>query len=406
MITLLDVLDRQFEELVVDKKLIERIYRFQVEFLNRDAEHLAFFGSNLIGVHVIRWRVADTLKFYREVVDLDYGALEKAIRTVTTIVHEYKISGDVLNLTLMYLIHRIASSGKLVERDRQRGCYDTALVFFYRCIAIRQSDYFHFPADPKVAQAAYAALSNKFLIKQLGSWRAVMEYRAKDLIDPKGLHYKSLVDFTNDQAVTYAISDGENRIRELYKTYYREFDHAHKQGHRIGSSSATQIDLEGVETLKEKVKSTEQYINYIRQAILDPDSFVKPDLVQVIVDINTNTSYRMLSSTLAWLAEHYNDPKWHAKIDQYLKLIVIHSFYLLSQTESASLKDYPGMLLTLKNFYLSTRSNDKELLEIRKLGDGLIQAANGSVNNSLAMATRTATILYITLRAIVVTASR
>ena len=406
MITLLDVFDRAFEELVVDKKLIDRVYRYQVEFLNRDTEHLAFFGSNLIGVHVIRFRVADTLKFYRDVVDVDYASLEHAVRTVTTIVHEYKISGDVLNLTLMYLIHRILSSTKLSQKDRERGAYDAALIFFYRCIAIRQSDYFHFPADPKVAQAAYARLSNKFLIKQLGSWRAVMEYRAKDLIDPKGLHYKNLVDFTNDQGVTYAISDGENRVRELYKTYYREFDAAHKQGQRIGSSSATQIDLEGVETLKEKVKKTEQHIGYIRQAILDPASFVKTDLVQAIVEINTNTSQRMLSSTLTWLSENYNVPKWHGKIDDYLKLIIIHSFYLLEQSGTSHFKDYPGLLLTLKNLYLSTRSNDPELLKIRKLGDDLIKAANGSVNSSLALATRTATILYITLRAIVIHSAR
>ncbi len=406
MITLLDVFDKAFEELVIDKKLIERIYRYQVAFLNRDAEHLAFFGSNLIGVHVIRFRVADTLKFYREVVDVDYLSLERAVRTVTTIVHEYKISGDVLNLTLMYLIHRILSSQKLTQKDRERGAYDTALVFFYRCIAIRQSDYFHFPADPKVAQAAYARLSNKFLIKQLGSWRAVMEYRAKDLVDPKGLHYKNLVDYTNDQGVTYAISDGENRVREMYKAYYREFDAAHKQGQRIGSSSSTQIDMEGVETLKEKVKKTEQHIGYIRQAALDPASFVKADLVQAIVEINTNTSQRMLSSTLTWLSEHYNDSKWHGKIDDYLKLIIIHSFYLLEQSGASHFKDYPGLLLALKNLYLSTRSNDPELLKIRKLGDELIKAANGPVNSSLALATRTATILYITLRAIVIHSAR
>ena len=84
----------------------------------------------------------------------------------------------------------------------------------------------------------------------------------------------------------------------------------------------------------------------------------------------------------------------------------MHSFYLLNESGASEMKDYPSMLSSLKNLYLSTRSSDKELLEIRKLGDELIKAANGHVNNSLAMATRTATILYITLRAVIVTAAR
>lgn len=406
IVTLKDVLDVHFKDVKFDKRLIDAVYRYQVEFLNRSTEHLDFFGSNLIGVHAIRFRVADTLKFYKEVAQIDYLSLEKDLKRVTTIVQEFKITSDALNLTLMYMMHRILTSSKLSEAQKARGAYDTALVFFYRCIAIRQSDYFHFAADPKVAQAAYADLSNKFLIKQLGSWRAVMEYRAKELCDPKGLHYKNIVAFEDDSQIVYAISDSENRIRDLYKNYCAAFHKAYAEGSRVTTTSSTIVDMEGVEKVREKVKSTEQYVGYIRSAVLDSPSFVRPELVEVVISINTNTSQRMLSSTLSWMSENYNQPKWHLKIDTYLRLIIVHSFYLLNESGASEMKDYPSMLSSLKNLYLSTRSSDKELLEIRKLGDELIKAANGHVNNSLAMATRTATILYITLRAVIVTAAR
>lgn len=406
MITLKEVLDDQFKDVVFDKRLMDAIYRYQVEFLNRNSEHLAFFGSNLIGVHAIRFRVADTLKFYKDVVDVDYLELERALKKVTTISQEFKIISDAFNLTMMYMVHRLATSPKLTDTQKKRAIYDMALVFFYRCIAIRQSDYFHFPADPKIAQAAYAKLSNKFLIKKVGTWRAVMEYRAKELVDPKGLHYQALVVFMDDTAITYAISDSENRIRDLYKNYYKVFHQAYTEGNKITSTSSTMIDAEGVEKVREKINSTEQYVSYIRTAILDKPSFVRSDLIEAIVSINTNTSQRMLTFTLGWLSDQYNNPKYHLKIDEYIRLIVIHSFHLLSESDPKILKDYPSLLLLLKNLYLSTRSSDEDLLKIRKLGDELIKAANGSINNSLAMATRTSTILYITLRAIIVSASR
>ena len=401
MISLLDVLDKQFEETSFDKKFIDNAYKYQVAFLNRDAEHLAFFGSNLLGVHVIRFRVADTLKFYKDVCNIDYYLLEKELRTVTTIVQEYKISSDAMNLTLMYLIYRILNSPKLSQAQRERGAYDVALIFFYRCIAIRQSEYFHFPADPKVAQAAFAELTKKNIIKKEGTWRKVMEYRAKDLIDKKGLHYQGLASFSDDVAITYAISDSENRIRDMYKNYYRVFDKVNSEGSSIQVTSSTIIDGEGVEKLREKIKSTEQYISLLRNSVLDKDSFVRPELVKVLIEINMNSSLRMITHSLSWICESYHDPKWHKDIDDWFQLIVVHSFHLLGEMNMSETRDYPTMLLTLKGLYLSTRSNDKDLTQIRKLGDKIIKAANGKINTSLALATRTACILYITLRAIV-----
>lgn len=406
MITLLDVFDKFLKETKFDKKTVERAYRYHMAFLNRDSEHLAFFGGNLLGVQTVRFRVADVMRFYNEVVDVDAVKLEAELKTVTTIVQEYKISSDPMNLTLMYCIHRSLTSPQLSQAQRERAAYDFALIFFYRCITIRQSEYFHFPADPKIAQAAFAELNQKFIIKKLGSWRAVMEYRSDELIDKKGIHYKALTLFTDDSLIAYAISDSENRVRDMYKNYYKVFDQVYRNGNRIQQSSSTITDEEGNIKIREKIHSTEQYINYIRQAIQDKPSFIRQDLVKVISEINVNTSQRMISEVLNWLSDNYNTPAYHKDIDNWLRLIIIHSFYLLAEFSPSELKNYSKVLVQLKNLYLSTRSTDTELVEIRKLGDKLLKHASGSVSSSLLMATRTATILYITLRSLIVSISK
>lgn len=400
MTTLLEAFEPHLGNLVIDSGFVDRIYKYQTWYLNRDAEHLAFFGSNLIGVHAIQFRTSDTQRFYRDVLRMDYVEIERAMKTVTTIEQKFKVTSDAFNLTIMYLIHRVGISGKLAESKKKRGVYDLALIFFYRCIAIRQSEYFHIPADPKIAQAAYAELSNRFLIKQLGSWKAVMDYRAKELIDPKGLHYQNLLSFKDDEMVTRAIADSENRIRDMYKNYCAVFYNSHAEGSRINVASSTQIDPEGVEHLKEKVKHTEQAVNYLRTILHDDKSFVKQPLVDVILRINTNTSQRMLVHTLKWLSHHVNTTQWHHDVDAFTKAVVVYSFYLLQAAELSHSRDLPAVLVTLKNLYLSTRSVDPDLEEIRRLGEKLFKAANGKTNKSLMMATRTALILYITLRVI------
>lgn len=398
MLSLKTAFDAICKDVVFDKAFIDRLYRYHTKFLNQSAEYLSFFASNLIGVHVVQFRVADIQRFYHDVLGLEMMEVRQAVAKVTTINHSYVITSDDMNLMLMYIIHRLSNNAKLSETDRNRGIYDAALIFFYRCLVIRQSDYFHFPADKRVAQAAYARLSNKFLIKQLGSWKEVMDYRAKDLINPNGLHLKNLILFEDDTEICYAIGDGENRVRELYKGYCRVFHDVSTSGDRVNTISSTIVDMEGVEKIRERVLAVDTAVAQLQNVVHDSHSFIRDELVRVIIDINSNTSQRMLIQVLRWLSENYMGQQWHKKIDEFIRLIVIHSYHLVSDMGEAEMSDLPSVLITLKNLYLSTRSTDPELIKIRKLGEVLIREAAGKVNPSLEMATRTSVILYITLR--------
>jgi hypothetical protein len=397
-----DAFDAVMGDLAITPAFIGKIYTYQIRYLNKNEEHLTFFASNLIGVHVVRFGDLEILKFFREVLDIDYQETEREIRKVTTIDHDYKVGGDIFNLTMMYVIHRILTSSKLSETQKKRGAYDMALVFFYRCLAIRQSEYFPFPADPKIAQAAYARLSNRFMVKKLGSWQKVMDHHAKHLIEkePKGLHLKNLIRFVDDTSIVYSVTNSEGGIRDMYKNYTAVFHQTREEGERFGSSASTQIDLEGVEKVKEKIKSVEMYTNYLRSIVVDKESFVRRDLISVVLEINGNASQRIVTHTLGWISDNYNHAKHHSLIDEWMTLVIVHSFHLLKETSADSIKDYAGMLLTLKNLYLSTRSTDKDLMRIRDVGEKIVKEANGKINSSLSMATRTSVILYLTLRAV------
>lgn len=407
MLSIKEAFDGLFEGIEIDKKLADKVYKWHIKYLNKNREQLEFFAGNLIGVQVVRFTVADIQSFYRDVLGLDMLNVESISRTITTIDQTRKVSSDPMNLCLMYLIHRFVTSTKLNEKDRKRAAYDTALVFFYRCLVIRQSEWFHFPADPKIAQAAYAKLSNKFLLKQLGSWKAVMDYRAKEFIredtkdQDENNHLANLIVFENDERITYAISDGEGRIRSMYKNYYFEFNKAVVSKDSIVSSSATIVDIEGIEKLKDKTRSVEKAIGLMQNIVHDQKSFNKPELVKAIIDINSNTSGRMLSQVLDWVSLNYTDVAMHKKIDEFIRLTVTHSYHLVNEMGEGELTDLATVMVTLKNLYLSTRSSDPELLKVRKLGSEIVKRSAGKVNNSLEMATRSALILYITLRAFV-----
>lgn len=398
MLTLAEVFDRHFEGVKFDSKLAAAIYKFQIGFINSNRDHLQFFGGNLLGVQVIRFKDSDVLRFIEQIFNVDYVNLVQDIREVTTIDHEFKVSGDIFNLTTMYIIHRFLTANNLPKSLRETAAYNVSLIFFYRCICALMCYYFRYPADEKIAQKAYANLSNKFLIKKLGSWVKVMEYRAKDMIDPEGLHRKTLEMFNDDSKVVYVLNDSQGRIRDLMKNYYAEFKKVDDGG--IGVTSSLIIDVDGEENFKEKTKSVDAYITYARQLITDKRGFIREDLITVISKINTNSSFRMIKHTVTWMFEQYSHPKEHKLIDEFMCLVIVQTMYMIENNiEITRRKDYAYVLNQLKNLFLSTRSIDPELEKLRDLGEKLVVMANGkSISDGLKYATRTSIILYIALR--------
>lgn len=400
-VMLKEVMDVHFKHVKFDSKLAKALYKFNVEYINSDKEYLLFYGSNLLGVQKVRFKDSDVSHFF-DIINVERYKITEDIKRVTDINQEFKISSDTLNLTIIYLLHRFINSTDIDNKTRDRVLYDVSSLFFYRTLAALISDNFKYPADPKIAQKAYANLSNKYLIKRLGTWGKVVEYRAYKLIDPKGLHYKALKSLNDDLAVVYAINDSQGRIRDMIKNYYGEFAKVHSQGESIGRTSSTYLDADGQESVKDKVMSVERYIHYTQDLLTDEHGFIKDDFITVISKVNSNVSFRSLKQTLKWLVSAYGHTEHHKLVDEFVQIALIHSFHLIEYTICpSSLRDYPTILSQLKNLLASSRSNDPDLFRIKVLGEQLVALAFPyKVNTALMIATRNSVVMYLVLRAL------
>lgn len=405
--SLKQVFDEFFGQVTFDKKLIKELTGYHVYLSNMNSEHIQFFGGNLLGVQVLRFTPRELRKLFGTILDIDYQALERAVRKVPTIYHENSISGDILNLTLFYMMHRFLSATDLTDDQKHRGAYDAALIFCYRCCFALTNNYFSYPAQPAIAQAAYANLSNKHLIKKLGTWSRLCDYRAERIIEKTGeggkpgLNYQHLVLFNDDIKVTSMIQDSQGRFKSVFSIYYDEFDKVHKSGESISSTSSTIKDADGDIVLKDRVKGVENYINYLTTALSDGDGFIDRDLVTVAADMNGNTSFKTILSVLEWMTEAYHMPKYSGVIDKFISDVLVQAFFYIEHNVPISKrKDLVYVMTTLKNLFLSTRSTDPGLLSIREQGEKLLKAYSKGMTASLMKPTRSAIILYIILRAI------
>lgn len=395
-----EALDELFEKTVFDEALAKKLYKFRVGYVTQNKEHMEFFGGNLLGVNIVRFKDSDRNRFC-EVLDLSYIEIVEAVRSADNIDHLRKVGGDPLNIILMYLIYRCRTSTKLSVKSQRAASMDVALIFFYRCAAILISANFKYPADPKIMQIAYSNLSRKNLIKTLGSWNKVMDYRANALLDSSSPHFKTLNRF-DEEMIQYAVSDSQGRIKEMFKGYYSEFMKVHGEGMSLAVKSSTVTNQEGEESLREKTHSPETVIVLMRQIVQDPQTFILEDMLRVVYKNNSNTSARAIRSTLEWVSLQSKDVKNHKLIDDFIGLVVVQALHFMEYNiEPHRRKDLTFVLMTLKNLFLSTRSTDPDLLLIREIGEKIVEGAQGKQSASLMMATRTALIVYVCLRALV-----
>lgn len=406
LLTVIETLDHFFKDVKIDKALAKRIYHFQIGYVNTSREYVEFFGSNLLGVHVIRFKESDVMRFFNEVLEIDYYSLESKIRECDTIEHDNlkgktRVSADVFNLTVVYLLHRCLNETSLNDKDRTWISYNTALIFFYRSIAALSSAWFTYPADPKIAQAAYANLSFKYLIKRLGSWHRVMEYRANEFINKSGIHYARIYKLESDDELVKLINSAANSMKDIVKNYYSEFDKVITQGDKITVTQSVGKDIEGKDVLRDRVRNIDKSIDLIKKLILDPNTLIRDDYVRVICDINRNTSPRLLKETLTWISSHASSKDFKL-INETVSSIVIYSFYLIeTRIEPHKVKDIGYVLLQLKNLYLSSRSTDMDLIKIRDHVDQILIKAHHKLSTPLILSTRTATVLYIAFIALI-----
>jgi len=398
-ISLKDLLDRHFKDVRFNKALMDAFYHFQIKFVNKNQEHLEFFGSNLMGVHRVRFTPKDESIIFNEILKIDTTAIDEDLDDVKAINKSFNVSSDVFNIVMSYCVHRFLTSQALSDKQKKFGALQAALIWNYRLLTGLMARRFKYALDEETAKLAYANMSSKFLIKKLGSWQAVLNFRAEELLSPKSIHYKALLSYNDDIATVYVMNDVQGRLRGMMNKVFRDIVEAKDSKRRIFSNSSTMIGSDGEEILNDKIGGLESYVEYALSVTHDETTFLKNELVGLILQMMPTTQEHILLKVLKAIPE-YSHGKQHELIEKIVRLTIVHSYDYL-KTHSTVLRktnDLPGLLSRLRGAYLSSRSGNDELMELRSLGETFIKDVTGIKNESIVSSARTSVFLYICVR--------
>lgn len=395
-----DVFENECPHLVADMRLYKLVISLEAGFVNKKREHMEFFGGHLTGVHVVRFMTEDKNRLFNEVLLADESALEHELHALPAINKDFIVSSDIFNISCIYLLHLFYKSASLTDDQRFEAQVRVVMYLQYKFLTSRLFQHFRYPANRDTAEATYAALSRKYALKYYGSWGAALRARAEEVVNPKGIHGDTIAKLDDDFRIVYMINDVQGRIRDMLKNIYGVFLSIHNSGIKISQTSSV-IEIDGEMILKDKKNSLMEHERYIQTIFPDANALIKPELIGIIYEAVDTLYPGMLENTLKWASENFAYTTTDIKISQTLTKIIEHAHTYFAENKDLirHKDDLTGILRRLKGVYMSSRTTEPVLLELRVSIAHIVKAATKSKNESAISAARTGFMLYVILRA-------
>lgn len=393
-----ETFEASLPHLKIDTHLCNSLRKYVQNFMNKNKDHAGFFGGNLLGVHPARFLDSDRHRWFDEIIDADEETLKVQLHALPSIDPNFFISSNAMNLSCAYLTHAIFRSA-LSAKDKKEAIVNVLLILQFKFITSILQHYFRYPADKAVAEATYASLTQKFAIKEHGSWIGVLTNRCEDILAPTSIHYDVISRFDQDEDIVNMLNDVQGRIRSMVKNIYRVMLRVREEGTKIGTTSNV-VSHDGEEILRDKINGLGNYIHYLKSVVGDKNSFVREELLGVVGKILPSAQARYLRPALEFISAQYFKEN-HKDYERVFTLTLVHSYSYLSNNRSAvrSGTDLGDMLIKLRGAYTSSRSNDTDLLELRESVETLIRPSVDSRTASVLSSVRTGVLLYLVARA-------
>jgi hypothetical protein len=351
-----------------------------------------------MGTPPLRFHQSDRNQWFDEILETDDVVLKNEINSLSSVDPTHKVRTDAFNLSIIWLLHAMRNSQKLSARQKEEGMMDALRVMHYRFLSSLMSWYFRYEPDRAVVEATYAALSYKFALKRAGSWSALIEARCKDIIDPNGIHAKTINKFDDDEKIQYVLSDTQGLIREIVKKMYRVFDEVHKSNVRVKSRGSL-VEIEGKTQVRDLIRNENTLKRYAHTVMEDKKTFIRPELMKITSDAMHTMPERHLNSALEYMVDNYGR-RGDRNVAELIDEVILHALDFISDNrrEFARSMDLVALLSRLRSLYMSSRSTDASLLKMRKLALSIVKKSVKSNNDSLLAAIRTGVMMYIVLR--------
>lgn len=398
-LTIKSVYDDLCQDLVVDNYLVARIAKYKTGFINKNEDHISFFGGNLLGVEIVRHTKTDRDVFFEDVIGIDENEARQRLLETPLIESDFVRLSDPYNTAALYLIYRLHNS-RLAEKVKMQAKINVFYMLQVKLFTSLLSHWYDKPASVEEAKATYASLSMKFDIKQAGSWDTWFTQRAERFLAPNAIHRKVVEHFAPDASITYAVTEPQDRLREVVKKIFQVHLEVRRNGGRIRTTTSTLV-IDGELMVKSNTDANKRYVTYIQNVMNDANTFIREEVVTVVLEMVNTASENLFRDLLKWTCEAH---KGRTKVptNELCEELVLHAVEYVSTNRIAlrRVDDLAVLIGRLKDLYGASRMKDQGLINARKYAEQIVEKSRVSKSSSQISSLRTALELYIVVRAL------
>jgi len=392
-----DLFDKLYKNIKFDKKLYKKLHKFRVGWMKKSSEYSEFLGGNTIGLQRVRFSTRDDDMLMTGIYNIDPGVVRSNIIRLPAIDPAWSVSTNPVLQTLCYTMHRFIVDGELGNKldSALKECY---YIFSYKVFGGLLSHYFKYNTTPAIAKAANERLSNRYLIKRLGTWNNVIEFRAGVVIPNNGTQVPRLKEYSTEAAIRI-VNDLQGSIRDTIKYMFAVMKEVETSSTDIRSTSLVSSNSESGDATIDVTDRPDKYVHKLKELMSTPIDLIDDDILYLVTSLIKSSDPEIVKSVLRSLSDSYN-PK--SKHDKYLEYIILKTIEYC--TSKGIFTDYRGNIVAVMNYsrgYWSSGSvNDRQVLEVRHKIKNTVASTIKRKTKWVIASNTIATIIYLFVRAI------
>ena len=390
------VFDHHFRHLKIDREFVKRLLGYVHQYSTKNEEHINFLGSNLLGVYKLQYTRTDSQNWIEDILEVeDWEQLEEDFHDLPTVHKEFNVAGSVLNMTFVYLSHRIMASA-LLPKDKERAAVAVISMLHYKFLGSLFSNIFRLGrAQESVALALYESLSRKSLLKRHQTWGRLVEARSEDVIGSDSIHNKTLTTGRDDKAMLYIVTDLQSRIRELILNLVGKYKELRDEDSRVLAEGRF-LSVDGERVLRDADTDIAMLRREIPEVVRDYNDFLREELLNATNQLAPTSSERHTRQVLEYISEHSDDTrgvKVAEMVEQLIQYIDDHR-----RTTSRDEGTAAAMIVKLRNMFRSSQLTNPQVVVIRDTMTEIVDKVLKGKPPALKAATRIAALVYLSLR--------
>lgn len=389
-----------YTEIRNEKDLAKSVIAFLTDYITKNPNHVSFFGGALLGVDRISWTQVDINNWLHECLFIDdVKNCQRDISELPNIVAEYKISSDIVNLSFIWVIHKLYISDikESLKRDAMFAALNLAQITHLTWGI--HGKRFEYGVDPLIAQSLYESLDRKSDLKAQGSWYGLLNKKSEVFLEKSDGFTDVWERMDNDRRVIELANEIHGRINKMLNNLTGKFYEIYDAQSQIKADSKL-ATVDGEQVLRDYVSRPGDLVNRMEAISRDEYNFIKEELIEATLGLVNTCSRKTLTRTLDYYSTNFYGDR---KIQQLQKDIIV---YMLAVTRRDKIKsnDIPAVVKYVRNMFRSSGTKNKEVLDIKDGLQRVADKANKNAKYNVLVSAQVALLLYVVLRALTVKA--